>query len=56
MFIKYINKPIICLYMVASIVSEFISLRNFKFITKGVGMDFHSNILNLFIISREYFP
>ena len=54
--VKYINKQFICPYMVASIISDEVSLNNFMLPTINVCMGLQSIISNLFKISRTYFP
>ena len=56
MFIKYINEPIISLYIMESTISEVGSHYNFKFNAIDVVVEFQSNVSNLCILSIEYFP
>jgi hypothetical protein len=41
---KYINEPIIFMYMVTSTISKEVSINNFRFVTIDVGMDLQSII------------
>ena len=54
-FIKYINEPIICLYMMASTFPDVVSPNNFRFVVIGVVMDLQSIVPNLLKISTTYF-
>ena len=53
---RYINEPIIYLYIMASTVSEEGSHNNFKFDAISLFIASQSNISNLFRISTAYFP
>ena len=55
-FVRYIKDPIICRYIIASIVSDEASLNRFKFNAIGVAIAVQSIIPDLFGISTTYFP